>query len=451
MIFDSSGATRRALLGSGVGLATAAWGGMAAAGPRGRGRFDWRLHRPEEAGLSAAGLQGVRASVQKYIDDNQLTGAVTAIVRRNKLVWYEAQGVRDVATGAPLRKDDLFRMASSTKPLVALCVLMMLEEGRLSLDDKVSRFVPTFKNPRVVVAPEGWVSDFLKIAKDPSIIAKNAALADKITFVAARREITIKDLLTHTAGLGAIESFGGPSSVVNKIKSIPDQTLANVVPQLGGAALDFSPGDRWSYSAVNAFDVLLRIVEIASGQPADVFMRERLFEPLEMRDTYFNLPTDKADRLVKLYNRDGGTWKPGFSPFGVAPTKYFSGAGGLMSTAHDYIQVMQMLYNKGELNGRRILGAQSVALMSTNQVGDLFSQSPFGRKGAGFGLGVAVTTDPAAAGDGRGRGAFGWDGAHGTDAWVDPELELTAAFFVQQPVKDARVAFQKAIRASLKA
>ncbi|GGL35403.1 serine hydrolase domain-containing protein [Caulobacter rhizosphaerae] len=432
-----------------MGLATAVWGGMAAAGPRGRGRFDWRLHRPEEAGLSAAGLQGVRASVQKYIDSDQLTGAVTVIVRRNKLVWFEAQGVRDLETREPLRKDDIFRMASSTKPLVALCVLMMLEEGKLSLDDKVSRFIPTFKNPRVVVAPEGWVSDFMKIAKDPSLIAKNAALADKITFVAARREITIKDLLTHIAGLGSIESFGGPSSVVNKIPVNPGETLADVVPRLGGAVLDFSPGERWSYSAVNAFDVLLRIVEITSGQSAEVFMRERLFEPLEMRDTYFNLPSDKADRLVKLYNRDGGTWKPGFSPFGVAPTKYTSGAGGLLSTAHDYIQVMQMLYNKGELNGRRVIGAQSVALMSSNQVGDLFSQNPFGRKGTGFGLGVAVTTDPTTAQDGRGRGAFGWDGAHGTDAWVDPELDLTAAYFVQQPVKEARVDFQKAIRAAL--
>jgi CubicO group peptidase (beta-lactamase class C family) len=442
--------SRRAVLGAGVGLA-AVLAAPAWAASRRSDRFDWTLHRPEEVGMSAAGLAGVRAAVQHYIDSEQLTGAVTVIARRNKLVWYEAQGLRDLDTREPMRKDDLFRMASSTKPLVAICVLMMLEAGKLSLDDKVSRFIPTFKNPRVAVAPAGWVSDFAELVKHPALFAKNATLTDKITLVAAEREITIKDLLTHVAGLGAIESFGGPSSAVNKISVGPGETLADVVPRLGGAALDFSPGTRWSYSAVNAFDVLLRIVEITSGQTAETFIRERLFEPLEMRDTYFNIPADKAGRLVKAYSHETGSWKPAMSLFGNGPTKYISGAGGLMSTAHDYIQLMQMLYNRGQLNGRRVLKPQSVALMSSNQVGDLFSASPFGRKGTGFGLGVAVTTDPAAAQDGRGRGAFGWDGALGTDAWVDPELELTAAFFVQQPVKPARIDFQKALRAAITA
>jgi CubicO group peptidase (beta-lactamase class C family) len=183
-------------------------------------------------------------------------------------------------------------------------------------------------------------------------------------------------------------------------------------------------------------------------------MRERLFEPLGMRDTYFNLPADKRERLVPLYERKGDTWKPGFSFFGNGTVKYFSGAGGVMSTVHDYMQFEAMLFNRGELNGRRVLKPSSVAMMSTNQVGELMLQWQAGplkaiTAGMGFGLGVGITVDPARGDNGRGRGAFGWDGAYGTDGWVDPSNDLAVVYFVQQPVRPARLDFQKAVRAAI--
>ncbi len=446
--------SRRELLAAGAASSVGLLAGPTLGQTRPSGHFDWTLHPPESVGMSRAGLENVRAVLQKQVDTNVELGMVTAIARRNKLVWFEAQGVRDPKTAAPMRKDDIFRLASSTKPLTAACILMMMEAGKLALDDKVSRFIPTFAGQKVVEPPPGWEQTLL----DPK---KKAEAAAQAKYVSAHHDITIRELLTHTSGLMSAGDAGffGPGTLVNtsdKLNAGPDKTLAQVVPNFGGAALDFQPGTKWRYSPSVAFDVLLYIVELTSGQPADVFMRERLFEPLGMRDTYFNLPADKRERLVPLYERKGDAWKPGFSFFGNGPVTYFSGAGGVMSTAHDYMQFEAMLFNRGELNGRRVLKPASVAMMRTNQVGDLMSQWQFGplkdvTAGMGFGLGVGITVDPVRANNGRGRGAFGWDGAYGTDGWVDPMNDLAVIYFVQQPVRSARIDFQKAVRAALTA
>lgn len=443
---------RRDILGM-VGAAAAALAaGPAFAKSAKAGGFDWTLHPPESVGMSRAGLEGVRAALQKHLDNNDELGCVTAIARHNKLVWFEAQGVRDPATGAPMRKDDIFRLASSTKPLTAACILMMMEAGKLSLDDRVSRFIPTFTGQKVVEPPPGWEAALF----DPK---KKAEAAAQARYVPAQHDITIRELLTHTSGLMSAGDTGlfGPGTLVNTSDNMnggPDKTLAQVIPNVGAAALDFQPGTKWRYSPAVAFDTLMYIVELTSGQPADVFMRERLFEPLGMRDTYFNLPADKRERLVPLYERKGDAWKPGFSFFGNGTVKYFSGAGGVMSTVHDYMQFEAMLFNRGELNGRRVLKPSSVAMMSTNQVGELMSQWQAGplkaiTAGMGFGLGVGITVDPEKADNGRGRGAFGWDGAYGTDGWVDPSNDLAVVYFVQQPVRPARLDFQKAVRAAI--
>jgi len=426
---------RRHFLGAGLSMAA----GLAASKARARAgtaaSFDWTLHAPEEVGMSRAGLAGVRAAMQKHIDNGDLTGAVTAIARRNKLVYFEAQGVRDVDTKEPMRKDDIFRMMSSTKPTTGVAVMMMLQEGRLSLDDKISQFIPEFRNPKVAVVDKG-----ADIPKDPGLTG--SYVIDQFKLVPAVRELTIKDLLTHTAGLAT----WGDAMPINQVRHLPDDTLASYTARLGSTALDFQPGSRWAYSPVDAFDVLLRIVEIVSQTPADAFMRERIFEPLEMRDTYYNLPPAKAGRLLKFYGKENGAWQRQHPYFGNGPTKWVSGSSGLLGTAHDFIQFHQMLLNKGELNGKRLLAPEFVKMMSTNQTGDLFHGVHGDVNGLGFGLSVQITRDPVAANSGRLPGAFGWYGAYGTTTWTDPADEMTVAMMVQQTVETVTPDFEHAIR-----
>lgn len=405
-------------------------------------RFDWTLHPPEAAGLTRAGLAGVRATVQKHIDADELTGAVSAIARRDKLVWHEAQGVGNAETGAPMRKDAIFRLASSSKPITAACILMLMDEGKLSIDDKVSRFIPSFRNSKVALLPEVPQMAIF----DPS---KREQLKSKVKVVPADREVTLKDLLTHTAGVGSVFGITNPPVPIQK-----EKTLADRIPLLGPLTLDFQPGTKWSYSPLDGFDVLGHVVEIVSGMPLDQFMRRRLFEPLEMRDTGFHLSAEQRQRLVPMYKRENNAWKPTIDILGAGDPdmKYLCAAGGLLSTVHDYMQYQEMLLNRGALNGRRLLSREAVALMSTNHVGTLLEEFLiFQRKGWGFGLGVGVVVDPAVAGWGRGRGAFGWDGAHGTDGWVDPESDLAAVYFVQQSVRPALIDFGKAVAAAMAA
>jgi CubicO group peptidase (beta-lactamase class C family) len=417
--------------------------------------FDWTLHRPEEAGVSAAGLEAVRATIRNNLAAERELSIVLAVARRNKLIMYEAFGVRDPVTRESARLDDIHRMMSTTKEVTAIAVLMMADAGRLDIDDPVSRYFPTFAGQSVAVPPPGFEAAFA----DPSRLP---AMLQDVRLVPAARDITVRDLLTHTSGLGGFNSNGMPliGGLVRPIGPHPGETLADYVPRLGGAVLDFQPGEHWAYSGLAGPDILLRIVEIVSGQSADVFLRERLFEPLDMHDTYFQVPPEKQDRIIPLYERRDGAWQPGFTVFG-GPTpnavypgpQYFSGAAGLFSTAHDFMQLHAMLYHRGELNGRRILSSSAVAEMSRNQVGDKYAVAmptfPDGlprTAGMGFGFQVSVTLDPALSQSGRGRGSFGWDGAAGTDAWVDPEHDLFAAYFVQQSSWPARTAVQRALR-----
>lgn len=434
---DTSLARRQALqLGFGALMASSA-AGLAHADIRDH-TFNWTLAKPESVGMSSSGLQGVDKVIADHIAKKNLTGAVTAVARRGRLVQYKAYGVSDIETGAPMRKDAIFRMMSSTKPTIGVSVLMMMEEGKLSIDDKVSRFIPEFRDTKVAVAPEG----FEAALRDPQARAK---LASQVKLVPATRELTIKDLMTHTSGL----SSGGAGQLVNRIRRSPDDTLATYVPRLGAAALDFQPGTRWRYSASDGIDVLARIVEITSGAPMDRFLAERLFQPLDMRDTYFNVPEAKRGRILTLYTNHDGYWRPTRAAFGYQQIPYFSGAGGLMSTAHDYMQFEQMLLYKGELNGRRILKPSTVELMSTNHTGDLYRGTNGATKGTGFGLTVRVLNDPAAANSGRSPGAFGWAGAYGTTSWTDPKEQLTAALMVQQPGNGVLTDFEYAIRKAI--
>ena len=383
--------------------------------------------KPEEAGFSAERLARVREAVKRHLDAGSPSGAVTLVARRGKIVHLEAHGLMDVESKKPMPKDGIFRLASTSKPITAAAVLMMIEEGKIRLADPVSRFIPEFKSMKVAVPrPGGSGKEF--------------------DTVPAAREITVRDLLTHGSGLMS----GGLGNGAAPRREATD-TLATFIPKLASVPLDFQPGTLWRYSGQAGFDVLSRIVEIASGLPYDRFLRERLFDPLGMKDTGFFAPPDRAGRLVTLYRRTPeGKLERTPDQSGLSSTSYFAGSGGMVSTAEDYAKFAQMMLNGGELNGRRYLGPRTVQMMTTNHTGDMVN-GQFGRpaRGMGFGLGVQVNEDPAASGLPQSKGAWGWAGGFGTNFNVEPAEQMVTVVFIQTPngalQRDVETAMRQAI------
>jgi CubicO group peptidase (beta-lactamase class C family) len=352
------------------------------------------------------------------------------------MAYYEAQGLMDIEANTPMRKDAIFRMASMSKPVTGVAILMLMEEGTLRLTDPVSKFIPEFKDQTVAMPKPGAA---------PAARGGRGAEPEIYT-VPAARDITIRDLLTHTSGL---ESSGvGYRTATRMAPRRGDMTLAQYVPTLGRTPLDFQPGTHWQYSLLAGMETLGRIVEIASGQTFDQFLKTRIFDPLGMKDTGFVVPPEKKSRLVTLYDDEDGRLvrSDPQTPGWLNTTTLFSGGGGLYSTADDYMAFAQMLANKGELNGQRLLGTKTVELMTTNHVGDLFAQArSIGSAGIGFGLSVQVVLDPVVANLREGTGSFGWGGAFGTNFWVDPENDLVGLLMIQEPVNSLRNDFANAV------
>lgn len=382
----------------------------------------------EDVGLSLERLQRIGQLVQRYIDERQIAGAVTLVARSGRTAHFEATGMMDAEAKTPMRKDGVFRMASMTKPVTGVAILMLMEEGTLRLTDPVSRFIPEFKNTTIAM-PKAAPA---RLAAASGAQGQQQASEPEIYTVPAAREITVRDLLTHTAGL---QSGGAGTREGGRIAPRkPSGTLATWVAQLGAVPLDFQPGTQWRYSGLAGIDVLGRIVEVVSGLTFDQFLRQRIFDPLGMKDTGF-FPLDAhAPRIVTLYRRTPGRLDRQDTPDWLATRTFFSGGGGLWSTAQDYAQFAQMLANGGAWNGSRLLSPRSVDLMSSNHTGDLYAQSnPEGtRKGMGFGLTVEVVLDPITANRRVSAGSFGWDGAFGTHFWVDRKERLTAMILIQQ-------------------
>jgi CubicO group peptidase (beta-lactamase class C family) len=309
-----------------------------------------------------------------------------------------------------LKTSTTFRMASMTKPLTAVSVLMLLEEGKLLLSDPVSKYIKEFKDPKVAV----W-----NLPNDP----RGAGA----TLVPARREITIKDLLTHGSGLmsGGLGNSAAPPRA-------PTDTLATFIPKLASVPLDFQPGTLWRYSGQAGFDTLGRVIEVVSGQTYEQYLKQRLFDPLGMKDTGFYPVGDASARLVTLYARQGGelTRNPNQEQ-GISKV-YFSGAGGIMTTAVDYLQFAQMMINGGQLNGKRFLSPRTIELMTSNHTGDMVN-GQFGRpaRGMGFGLSMQVVLDPVAAGLMVGTGTYGWAGAYGCNVNMDPKENMVTIIMLQ--------------------
>jgi len=390
--------------------------------------------KPEKVGMSTERLQRINEMMQRHIDAGDITGGVTVVARRGKVVHFQAHGMMDLDAKKPMPKDAIFRMASSSKPVTGVAVMMLVEEGKIRLTDPVHKFIPEFKNTKVAVPKHGGpepVGPFGPNRPKP-----------EVDFVSANRDITVRDLLTHTSGLLS----GGLGQAVSTVERKPGDTLADYIPRLGSVPLDFQPGTRWRYSAGAGIDILGRIVEIASGMTFDQYLSERIFKPLGMNDTYFNLPEDRQARLLPLYRKNVAKWEKAPTPQFLTSRKYFSGAGGLSSTAHDYLLFQQMFVNRGQLNGVRLLSPKTVDYMAMNHVNDLYNKGIRGDdNGMGFGLTMAVHVNEALTTARRSNGAYGWAGAFGTMTWTDPEEDLACVLMIQQPDSSVQRDFQNAV------
>ncbi len=373
--------------------------------------------RPEDVGLSSAGLDGVDAGLQKMIDAGELAGAVTLVARHGKVARRSVLGLNNIAATTPLQEDTIFRIFSMTKPVTAVAMMILHDEGRWRPEDPIATHLPVFKDVTVFEAP-----------------GKSAA---------PKHAPTMRELMTHTAGLsygGSPEPFDQPLKDA-RIWHAPN--LGEFAARIAAAPLAYQPGEKWLYSL--SMDVQGAIIEALSGQSLADFMRTRIFEPLGMKDTGFFAPPEKQSRLATLYRQsrtDGLVEMPDPKVFfnfdhlsaPVAP----SGGGGLVSTLDDYARFAQMLLNRGAFGGKRILSEAAVAEMTANHLPEWMLEAGFGigfmriRPGFGYGYNGAVFTDPAAAGLPVGRGTYEWDGAAQTWFWVDYENDLIFVGMVQR-------------------
>lgn len=373
-----------------------------------------RLVKPEQVGMSTERLARIGPAMQRYIDEQLVPGTVTLVARRGKVVHFEARGFMDVASATPMRTDAMFRIASMTKPITSVALMMLYEEGRFQLRDPVSKFIPSFADQKVSTTSD--------------------ASGETGELVPARRQATIRDMLTHTAGLA--NSYRGNTQYYGSVINVrPDDTLASYIDRLAGLPLNYQPGEAWQYSS--ATDVVGRLVEVISGQTLDEFFRERIFEPLGMRDTHFFLDDDKGGRLMSQYTPGPDNNKIVLEDPGNSDSRWitsdnknvFRGAGGLVSTAEDYLRFQTAMLNGGELDGVRLLSPATVDLMMSSHTGELPLWLP--GPGYGFGLGWAVVEDRGQTAMPMTEGTVYWGGAYCTIAWIDREQELIGILMTQ--------------------
>jgi CubicO group peptidase (beta-lactamase class C family) len=377
--------------------------------------------KPESVGLSEERLSRIHDAMQRHVAAHDISGAVTLVARKGQIAWFDAQGLMDIEANKPMEKGAAFRVFSMSKPITGAAI-MLLEEGKVRLNDPVSKFIPEFKGSKVAII-QGHASN------------ASASEPPKYDSVPAAREITIQDLLTHVSGLAS----GGPAST-HELRGLLDMvgqsTLADMMPKFAAAPLDFQPGSRWTYSPLAGFDTLGRVVEVASGMSFDRFLKQRIFTPLGMKTTTFHPGDDQWSGVVTAYHRADGTLTKTHNPNRLQSKTYFSGAGGLVSTAEEYAQFALMLSAGGQWNGKRLLSPRTVELMSSVFVPDTL---PGRGPGRGYGLSVEVVSDPIAAGHRVSKGSFGWDGAYGTHFWVDPKEKLIGVMMIQTDNPDRQV------------
>ena len=365
---------------------------------------------PESVGMSSERLQRIDDYFQRFVDAKQIAGAVSLVARHGKIVHLSAVGSKYREQNMPMTTDSIFYLASMTKPIVSTALMMLFEEGRFRLDDPISDWIPEYADHKVRVSDGARVSN-----------------------VEEARPITIRHVLTHTSGLTLNPEGMGLTDEEQRWVTNNGEGFATLGERITRAAIipaAFHPGDDWQYGA--STDYVAILVEKISGQSIDQFLRERIFQPLGMNDTFYNIPRDKVDRVAAVYRPTAnGESVLQQAPEFKAPSTYFSGVAGLNSTATDYIRFAQMIANGGELEGVRLLGRMTVELMISNHTGDndVYIRGP----GYGFGLGFGVLIDPTVSFDMASPGSYGWGGAYGTLYYADPVEDLIGLMFIQLP------------------
>ena len=375
---------------------------------------------PAAAGMSAEKLARIDALLQDYVDKGWVPGASALVGRNGKIVYYKSVGYRNRDERTPLKRDDIFRIASQTKAITSVGIMMLMDEGKLLLDDPLSKYIPEFGNLRVL-------DQFNE--KDTTY-----------TTVPAKRGITVRDLLTHTSGIGyaqigskqmtAIYYKAGVTAGIGSEATV----LGESMKRLGSLPLSHQPGEKWTYG-LNT-DVLGYLIEVVSGMSLNDFFRTRIFAPLGMNDTYFYLPPAKQDRLVTLYTeqKDKGLVKTtstyaingSFNAnYPATAGTYYSGGGGLSSTAYDYALFMQMLLNDGVHNGKRLLSKAAVRMMQANQIGQLKMGN-----GNAFGLGFEVIPESNEGRSVLSPGSYFWGGMFSSTYWIDPKEKIVGQLFL---------------------
>ena len=375
-----------------------------------RAAEDVTVVEPESVGMSSERLQRINTFISDYIDANEIAGAVTLVARKGKVVHYDAQGWRDKENGVRMTHDTIFEMMSMTKRIVSTALMMLFEEGRFLLDDPISKWLPEYENHSVRINGDGV----------------------RPVIVQEARPVTVRHVLTHTSGLTLNPRNKGLSEA--QITDVTNDgkgwaTLAERVAHAAVVPGAFHPGDEWQYG--DSTDYVAVLVEKISGQSIDVFLRERIFQPLGMTDTHYYVPQEKVDRIAAVYRPDeNGLVELMQAPAYRKPTSMFRGVAGLSSTAADYYQFAQMIANGGELNGVRLLGRMTVDNMISNHIGvgkDVYIRGG----GYGFGLGFGVLTNSAASPDASSIGSYTWGGAYGTLYWADPVEDLIGILLIQ--------------------
>jgi len=379
---------------------------------------------PEDVGLSSTGIARLQRHIQAYVDAGKFSGAISMIQRRGKVVHFQTYGLRDLEAGTPVEPETIFRIYSMTKPLVSVALMTLYEEGRFQLDDPVAQYIPQFRGLKILAGGTGAAPQ----VREPA------------------REMTVADLLRHTSGLVSQSDavLGDAYTRLGLLTSASSGTLAEMIEKLGTLPLKCDPGAQFNYGI--STDVVGYLCEVLSGQRLDAFLRERLLEPLGMVDTGFAVAAEDVERFAACYRPCTAGEpllmvedRPDASSRYTQPRTYLSGAGGMVSTASDYMRFCKMLANGGALDGRRVIGTRTLAYMVCNHLPgghDLAQMSPASagetsRAGVGFGLGFARVLDPTVLGGLSVPGEYYWGGAASTAFWITPAEDLAVVFMTQ--------------------
>ncbi len=366
---------------------------------------------PEEVRLSPTRLQRIDRVMQQYVDEGKVAGVVTLVMRNGKVVHHQAFGMSDIEINKPMTTDAVFRIASMSKPLTATAVMILYEQGRFLLNDPVSKYIPEFAKPHVLVR-----SDDGSTRTEP-----------------ARREITIRHLLNHTSGLtygdGPLGKYYKQAGIATGLAPTGD-TIEQMVKKLAKLPLISHPGEEMHYGL--SLDVLGYLVEVISGQDFNSFCQKHIFKPLQMNDTCFVLPPEKLPRLARMYRLtdEGKLVKDATDPAFLTQQRFFSGGAGVVSTASDYARFAQMILDGGHLDGVRILSRKTVELMTSNSIGDLYAPFRY-NTGDKMGYGFGIRTERGQFDELESLGIVGWDGAYFTRFWIDPKERLIGVFMTQ--------------------